>query len=117
MGELHRLVLLHGKERAREMVPAKQRPLVDIAAEVLCDDAQRLGITYSGFCLTGFPHKKLGDDEVWEKRGHNVTLLVEPGRLRMGPGPATLLGVPYGARARMILIPAHRPARHHNPMH
>jgi hypothetical protein len=86
------------------MVPTKQRALIDIAAEVLCDDAQRLGITYSGFCLTGFPHKKLDDDEVWEKRGHNVTLLVEPGRLRMGPGPATLLGVPYGARARMILI-------------
>ncbi len=104
MGELHRLVLLHGKEKAREMVPAKQRALVDIAAEVLCDDAQRLGITYSGFCLTGFPHKKLADDEVWEKRGHNVTLLVEPGRLRMGPGPTTLFGVPYGARARMILI-------------
>ncbi len=104
MGELHTLVLLHGREKAREMVPAKQRALIDIAAEVLCDDAQRLGITYSGFCLTGFPHKKLDDAEVWEKRGHNVTLLVEPGRLRMGPGPATLFGVPYGARARMILI-------------
>ena len=63
-----------------------------------------LGITYSGFCLTGFPHKKLNDTEVWEKRGHNVTLLVEPGRLRIGPGPTTLFGVPYGARARMILI-------------
>jgi hypothetical protein len=104
VGELHTLVLLHGREKAREMVPAKQRALIDIAAEVLCDDAQRLGITYSGFCLTGFPHKKLDDAEVWEKRGHNVTLLVEPGRLRMGPGPATLFGVPYGARARMILI-------------
>ena len=46
MGELHRLVLLHGKERAREMVPAKQRPLIDIAAEVLCDDVVRLELSY-----------------------------------------------------------------------
>jgi hypothetical protein len=86
------------------MVPAHERHLVDVAAEVLADDTQNLGITYSGFCLTGFPHKRLDDTKVWEKRGHNVTLLVEPGRLKTGPGPATLFGIPYGARARMILI-------------
>ena len=40
----------------------------------------------------------------WEKTGHNVTLLVEPGRLKVGPGPAVLFGVPYGARARIIMI-------------
>jgi hypothetical protein len=104
VGELHSLIIHHGREKARELVPARQRRLVDVAAEVLADEAQSLGITYSGFCLTGFPHKKLNDTEVWEKRGHNVTLLVEPGRLRIGPGPTTLFGVPYGARARMILI-------------
>jgi hypothetical protein len=104
MGNVHYLVLQHGREQAREMVPARQRCLVDVAAEALADDAQNLGITYSGFCLTGFPHKRLGNAEVWEKRGHTVTLLVEPGRLKTGPGPAALFGVPYGARARMILI-------------
>ena len=65
MGDIHRLVLQHGRERAREMVPAKERHLVDVAAEVLADEAQALGITYSGFCLTGFPHKRLADGEVW----------------------------------------------------
>lgn len=104
MGDLHSLVIRHGREKAREMVPARQQHLVDIAAEILADEAQGLGITYSGFCLTGFPHKRLNDMQVWEKRGHNVILLVEPGRLRTGLGPLTLYGVPYGARARMILI-------------
>src|SRR3712207_1098202 len=104
VGDIHRLVMLHGRERARDMIPAKERHLVDVAAEVLADEAQKLGITYSGFCLTGFPHKRLADTDVWEKHGHNVTLLVEPGRLKTGPGAATLFGVPYGARARMILI-------------
>ena len=86
------------------MVPARDRALVDIAAEVLAADDQLLGITYSGFCLTAFPHKRLADDAVWERPGHHVSLLVEPGRLRVGAGPTVLFGVPYGARARIILI-------------
>lgn len=94
---------MHGRERAREMVDAKTRPLVDIAAEVMADETQRIGISYTGFCLTALPHKKLADDAAWEKKGHRVTLLVEPGRLKHA-GRTKLYGVPYGARARMILL-------------
>ena len=97
------MVLVHGRERARELVDPKARPLVDIAAEVMADETQRIGISYTGFCLTALPHKRLADDVPWEKKGHNVTLLVEPGRLRTG-GRTRLFGVPYGARARMILL-------------
>lgn len=100
---IHHLVLAHGKEQAKEMVPARARSLVEIAAEVLADEEQRIGISYTGFALTGLPHKRLADDEVWEKRGHRVTLLVEPGRLRQD-GQTVLMGVPYGARARMVLL-------------
>jgi hypothetical protein len=103
-GGVRRLVLVHGRERARAMVEPEQRALVDIAAEVLGDDAGRIGISYSGFCLTGLPHKRLPDEQAWEKRGHRVTLLVEPGRMKRGPGAARMVGVPYGARARMILL-------------
>ena len=101
--DIHRLVLIHGRDRAREMVAPRARMLVDIAAEVLGDDQQRIGISYTGFCLTALPHKKLPDAAAWEKKGHKVTLLVEPGRLRTA-GKTKLYGVPYGARARMILL-------------
>ena len=100
---VHQLVLVHGRERAKELVAPKARLLVDIAAEVMADDTQRIGISYTGFCLTALPHKRLGNDVAWEKKGHNVTLLVEPGRLR-SRGCTQLYGVPYGARARMILL-------------
>src|SRR5690242_10935710 len=100
---VHRLILIHGRERARQMVDEKTKSLVDIAAEVMADDTQRIGISYTGFCLTALPHKKLADDEPWEKKGHRVTLLVEPGRLKQA-GRTKLYGVPYGARARMILL-------------
>ena len=102
-GNIHQLVLMHGREAAREMVEPRRRSLVDIAAEVLADEERRIGISYSGFCLTGLPHKRLADDQAWEKRGHRVTLLVEPGRLRSA-GWTMLYGVPYGARARIILL-------------
>ena len=110
---VHRLVLLHGREKAREMVPPRRRLLVDIAAEVLADETQSIGLSYTGFCLTSLPHKRLADDQAWEKKGHRVSLLVEPGRMKApagdrsgtrGPGRTILYGVPYGARARMILL-------------
>ncbi len=100
---VHRLILIHGHTRAREMVDPKARLLVDIAAEVMADEQQRIGISYTGFCLTALPHKRLEDNAPWEKKGHRVTLLVEPGRLRTA-GRTKLYGVPYGARARMILL-------------
>jgi hypothetical protein len=100
---LHHLVLLHGRERAREMVPEKQRSLVDIAAEVMADESQRIGISYTGFCLTSLPHKRLPENQTWEKKGHKVTLWVEPGRMK-ARGRVVAYGVPYGARARMILL-------------
>ena len=65
---VHQLVLVHGRERAREMVAPSQRLLVDIAAEVMADETQKIGFSYSGFCLTSLPHKKLPDDMTWEKR-------------------------------------------------
>ena len=98
------LVLVHGKVRARAMVEPEKRPLVDIAAEGLADETGRIGISYSGFCLTSLPHKALADNESWKKRGHRVTLLVTPGQVLGPDGEPVYVGVPYGARARMILL-------------
>jgi hypothetical protein len=89
------LVLDFGSEKARELVEVRYRPLVDIAREVLADERQQIGISYSGFCLTSLPHKK--------RRGHRVTLLVEPGTMRSG-NTVVKYGVPFGSRARMILL-------------
>src|SRR3954471_23519496 len=103
-GGVRRLVLVHGRDAARTMVEPEKKALVDIAAEVMGDEDGRIGITYTGFCLTALPHKRLPDDQVWDKMGHRVRLLVEPGRIVHGKGQPKLVGVPYGARARMILL-------------
>lgn len=104
MSELHNLILLHGHATARAMVPCDERHLVDAAAAILAVEREEIGISYSGFALTGLPHKKIADDQVWEKVGHRLTLTVTPGRLPSGDGRTVPVGVPYGCYARLIAI-------------
>ncbi|HJS86200.1 MAG TPA: replication protein RepA [Acetobacteraceae bacterium] len=105
MGTLHELVLDVGREEALRRVGADQRNLVRIAADVLTDENDGIGVTYSGFCQAALPHKRLAADEPWVRRSDQVTLMVEPGRLlRPGATEPDMMGVPYGSRARLILL-------------
>ncbi|MDX1539897.1 MAG: replication protein RepA [Geminicoccaceae bacterium] len=102
MGEIHDLVERFGRSKARELIhDRRQRRLIDIASEVLQDENQAIGITYSGFCLTSLPHRRLPDEQPWRRMSQRLTLMVEPGRL---PDDERLYGVPYGSRARLILL-------------
>lgn len=100
MAQVHEIIAANGRAAAEAIAPAE---IVDIAVGVLSDDRGRQNYTYSGLCLTGFPHRKIPDNQTWERAGHRVKLIVEPGRLDIG-SQSKLFGVPYGARARMILI-------------
>lgn len=102
---VHQLVINYGRDQAREMVEHSARGAVDVAAEVMADTVRRIGFSYSGFCLTALPHKKLSSDsEIWVRHGHRITLEVQPGRMVLPDGSIRHFGVPYGARARMILL-------------
>ena len=100
MGDVHRLILQHGVEWARSMAATKaERQAVDAAAFVMADEENRLGITHAGFAMTSLPHKRI-EEGFWRREGHRTTLLVESGRDRTG----SLVGVPYGSIARLILL-------------
>lgn len=102
MGQVHQLVLTFGKERAQQLAGSGVDPhLLDIASKVLTEESQAIGITYAGFCLTSLPHRRLPDDQVWKRTSRRLTLMIEPGRLPQGE---RLYGVPYGSRARLILL-------------
>jgi hypothetical protein len=102
MGQVHQLVLAFGKERAQQLAGSDVEPrLLEIASKVLAEESQAIGITYAGFCLTSLPHRRLADDQVWKRISHRLTLMIEPGRL---PHNERLYGVPYGSRARLILL-------------
>jgi hypothetical protein len=105
MGTLHNLVLDVGREEALKRVDVGDRHLVRIAADVLTDEANEIGVTYSGFCQAALPHKRLPAQEPWVRRNDQITLMVEPGRLlRPHAAEPDMMGVPYGSRARLILL-------------
>jgi hypothetical protein len=105
VGTLHNLVLDLGREEALRRVDADERYLVRIAADVLTDETNEIGVTYSGFCQAALPHKRLPAPEAWVRRSDQITLMVEPGRLlRPDSASPEILGVPYGSRARLILL-------------
>jgi hypothetical protein len=100
MAEVHQLIIQYGIEEARRQAATKhERQVIEAAYQVLSDDAERMGFTYSGFALTSLPHKPQ-TDLVWKREGHNLTMLIESGRNRAGEP----LGVPYGSYARFILL-------------
>src|SRR3954454_1947501 len=100
MAEVHQLIIRHGIEAARSRAMTKhERMLVEAAYRVLAEDAEKIGFTYSGFALTSLPHKPQ-KETVWRREGHNVVLLVESGRDRLGAP----VGLPYGSYARFILL-------------
>ncbi len=102
MAEVHQLVLALGRERAQQFASDQHDPrLLDIASRVLSEESQAIGITYAGFCLTSLPHRRPLDTQAWRRQSHRLTLMIEPGRL---PDDDRVYGVPYGSRARLILL-------------
>ena len=100
MAEVHQLIIAHGIEEARRQAVSKhERMVVEAAYQVLSDDAERMGFTYSGFALTSLPHKPL-DSTTWRREGHNITLVLQAGVDRNEKS----LGIPYGSYARFILL-------------
>jgi hypothetical protein len=83
------------------------RQVVDAAAQYLSDEEPLVGCLYSGGRQATLPHKKLEDSKGWYVRGDRFSLIVEPG-MRSNPsdpeGDPIQVGVPYGSRARLILI-------------
>lgn len=100
MLNVQKLLLTHGLETARRIVTDKrERQRLEIAANMIAEGEESLSICHAGFALTSLPHKNIGET-VWRREGHRVTLLVESGLNRS----AQPIGIPYGSKARMILI-------------
>jgi hypothetical protein len=100
MAEIHQLIIRQGIDEARRQAVNKhERMLVEAAYQVLSEDAEKIGFTYSGFALTSLPHKPQQAD-TWRREGYNLTLVLQSGVDRAG----AKIGLPHGSYARFILL-------------
>jgi hypothetical protein len=102
MGTIHTLIEQHGKVAA--LLAEPKRAAVEAAAAYMADEDSGIGFLYSGWCQAALPHKRLADDEEWQIRSDHVNMLVQPGLRTSNVGRAGKIGVPYGSRARLIML-------------
>lgn len=103
MGTVHQLLEARGKQGALELGSLERRE-VEAAAAYMADEDSNVGFLYSGWCQAALPHRKLPDAEGWQIQSERTTLIVEPGMRPGAAGRPEPVGVPYGSRARLILI-------------
>ena len=123
MAAIHDLIVRVGREEARsrlmlerdrsfisaEIQERKATAIseeVDKASALMLNDDDAFQVVYSGFAILSLPHKALPNiTDAWERSlsSGKYLLRVEPGRLPIG-GEWRNFGVPYGSRARLILL-------------
>lgn len=108
-GSIHAQLDMFGLEALRDLAGADQRQVarLEAASRALSEDFRTpdsLAWTHAAFCYVGLPHRRPASDaDVWHRHNGSCHLLVEPGRV-IENGVPRLVGVPYGALARLILV-------------
>ncbi|MCB8883925.1 plasmid replication initiator [Acidisoma cellulosilytica] len=102
MGTVHDLIEMRG--RLGTLAMDVDRRVVEAAASYMADEDNGIGFVYSGWTQAALPHRRLKDDQTWQITSDHVKLLIEPGRRANDFGEPTWVGVPYGSRARLIML-------------
>jgi len=102
MANIHQLLLEFGKDEALKI--GVDRQVVEAAAGYLASEDGDIGFIYSGWAQAALPHRRLANDAHWEISTDHLSLIVQPGLRKLPDGPVVHVGIPYGSRARLILI-------------
>ena len=102
MAQIHNLLLTKGKEAAIQSDIA--RSVVEAAVGYMSSEDTDIGYFFSGWAQAALPHRRLPDDQAWQVTTDRATLIVQPGLLPNPDGQPISVGVPYGSRARLILL-------------
>jgi hypothetical protein len=102
MGTLHDLLATRGKQAALEL--GMDRRLVEVASDYLSDEDAAVSFAFSGWAQVALPHRQLPNDQPWTLVTDRAALMIQPGLRMSESGKAESVGVPYGSRARMIML-------------
>jgi hypothetical protein len=103
---------IHGLARTKEMVAGSELDRrrwvqrVETTHDIMSElpGADDLSFLHSGLCQTCLPHRRLRDDrDPWRRTSGRFSLIVTPGVLEE-QGVVRYVGVPYGPKARLIMI-------------
>jgi len=104
MGKVHEHLRELGRQGALLFADTDvERRALEAASDYLSNEENIVGFLFSGWCQTALPHKRLDDNDIWSLETDYVKLMIEPGSVH-GPEGAIRVGVPYGSRARLILL-------------
>lgn len=103
MSAIHARIEELGRQGALAL-PEFDRATIEAAHAFMSAEEQKTSFLFSGWCQTALPHRRLKDDEVWTLSTDHVTLMVEPGSVQDANKTVRRVGVPYGSRARLILL-------------
>ena len=105
MGSVHSLIENLGRQGALKSAETDaDRRAIEAALAYMSDEESSIGFLYSGWCQAALPHKRLANEQVWKISTERVTLVIEPGRRNLPGSEMEWVGVPYGSRARLILL-------------
>src|ERR1700712_2158501 len=102
MGTIHQILESKGKQGA--LLADFDRMAVEAASHYLADEENSIGFLYSGWCQAALPHRRLPNEQGWQIETERMSLVVEPGMRPTASGKPESVGVPYGSRARLIMI-------------
>lgn len=102
MGTVHDILEAKGRQATLQL--DFERQVVEAASTYMADEDSNISFLYSGWCQAALPHRRLPDSKGWQVTADRFCLIVEPG-MRRGTGDEPVhVGVPFGSRARLILI-------------
>jgi hypothetical protein len=102
MGKVHDILEERGRQGA--LLADFDRMVIEAASSYLGDEENGIGFLYSGWCQAALPHRRLANEEGWQIESERMALVVEPGMRPTPSGRPEPVGVPYGSRARLIMI-------------
>ncbi|GBR48682.1 plasmid replication initiator [Neokomagataea tanensis NBRC 106556] len=102
MGKIHSLIETNGRQGALAL--DYDRKVVETAVSYMSNEDNTVSFLYSGFAHVVLPHKRIANDAAWQVSTDRATMVVEPGRRPSLTGTPEYVGVPYGSKARLILL-------------
>lgn len=96
---MHRAIVEHGTAQLG-LFAGEDRRIFEVASQFLADERVDPVYTHPGLCLTVLPHREIAAGTVWERQTGYASLMVHPLQGRDG----RMRGVPFGAKARLMLI-------------